>query len=67
MSKRIDREVVAAKLEQLGGLVRNMEIPAFRMTNVRWLKKHLAQRNSSHPDFEEAMKLVDELFGQGVR
>jgi hypothetical protein len=43
-----------------------MNVPCFRYTSIKWLKKNLEKRNATHPSFQEAMALVNELDKLGV-
>ena len=51
---------------QLGMLLEQMDVPERRMpvsrSNLRWLSRNLAVRNSDHPLFSEARDLVIELL-----
>lgn len=50
-------------IQKLEKLLRKMDIPSNRkyinLNNLKWLHRNLGVRNSSNPDFEEAMKLVN--------
>jgi hypothetical protein len=35
-----------------------MDVPPARKTDWGWLKRNLAVRNGSHPDFKEAFRLI---------
>ena len=51
---------------QLGMLLEQMDVPERRMpvsrSNLRWLSRNLAVRNSDHPLFSETMDLVIQLL-----
>ena len=54
------------KLAKLEKLIRSMDIPAYKKsvkqnTDVRWLKHNLGTRNSNHPNYAEAMQLIEQL------
>jgi hypothetical protein len=59
-------EEVEKKLKELEELVENMDVPSFRCRSVKWLSQNLGVRNSGHPDFEQAMKLVTDLNKMGI-
>lgn len=43
------------KLEKL---LATMDVPVSRINDMRWLLRNLAIRNSEHPNFAEAIKLI---------
>lgn len=51
--------------ERLLHLLESMDVPAmrreFKPENLRWLSRNLAVNSSSHPNFDEAAKLVSRL------
>lgn len=53
-------------IAQLRNLTNNMDVPAFRKTNVRWLLKNLMIRNSEHPDFNKTIELLQKLNKMGI-
>jgi len=61
------RPELQGKKERIVELVRDMDVPVCYQDRIPWLSKHLAERNSQHPDFPEAMGLVEELLKAGVR
>jgi hypothetical protein len=61
-----NKERLLELLHELEKLVKHMEIPVYRRSNVCWLRKNLRVKNSDHPHFESAMKLVEELLSHGV-
>ena len=59
------------KLETLKGFLGSMDLPAHRKNpqnndGLRWLSKCIAERNSNHPKFVEAIALLKNL-GHPVR
>lgn len=47
---------------RLAEILNTMDVPLFRVTDLRWLGRNLAINNGDHPAFEEAMRLlVEEL------
>jgi hypothetical protein len=44
--------------ERLQAILATMDVPPARKTDYGWLKRNLAVRNGSHPDFIEAFRLV---------
>lgn len=50
-------------IQRLEKLLKSMDIPSNRkyinLNNLKWLHRNLVVRNSSNPDLEEAMKLVN--------
>ena len=53
-------------LNRLERIVRKMDVPGFRRRNVSWLSKYMHERNASHPQYNEAISLVQELLSHGV-
>lgn len=49
-------------MDQLQELLEDMDVPKRRLTDLQWLKRNLGIRNSSHPDFKEAIDLVVKLI-----
>lgn len=41
-------------------LLDEMDVPELRKNDVWWLSRNLGIRNSKHPKFKEAMKLIEE-------
>lgn len=46
----------------LQNLLRGMDIPSFRKENLPWLHKNLEKRNADNENYEEAMKLIEEMM-----
>lgn len=44
--------------ERLQAILATMDVPPARRTDFGWLKRNLAVRNGSHPDFKEAFRLI---------
>lgn len=44
--------------ERLQTILVTMDVPPARKTDYGWLKRNLAVRNGSHPDFKEAFRLI---------
>jgi len=47
-----------------------MDIPPYRVeplnkNNLQWLYKKLGKRNSDHPQFEEAMRVIEHKLENG--
>lgn len=59
--------LVQDSLSRLESLTRNMDVPVFRRTSIKWLARNLAIRNSDHPDFQEAMDVIKILDNMGVQ
>jgi hypothetical protein len=53
-------------MDRLEVLTSDMDVPEFRRRKVPWLRRNLAIRNADHPNFAEAMGLVEELSKMGV-
>ena len=43
---------------ELGDLLKNMDIPELRRNDINWIKRNLPFKNSQHPDFAQAWKLL---------
>lgn len=43
-------------------LIKGMDVPKFRKEDYVWLHKNLATRNQSHPNYEEARKVLIEIL-----
>ena len=44
--------------DRLQSILDTMDVPPARKTDYGWLKRNLAVRNGSHPDFKEAFRLA---------
>ena len=44
--------------DRLQAILATMDVPPLRKTDYGWLKRNLAVRNGSHPDFKEALRLI---------
>ena len=56
--------------ERLRLLISTMDVPEGRKTNItvqdiRWLSRNLGVRNSQHPDFSEAMNIINSILRNG--
>ena len=51
---------------ELANITKTMNVPDYRQVDVRWLRKKMAARNSEHPKFGEAEKIVEELASMGA-
>jgi len=66
---KLEREKMKEKdllLKRLRDLTSKMDVPVFRRDSVFWLSRNLGVRNSEHPDFEEAIKIIKKLRRMGV-
>lgn len=54
-------------MSQLENITKKMDIPEFRRKKVVWLHKNMATKNKEHPQYEEAMQIIDILMSRGVR
>ncbi|MFN9959533.1 MAG: hypothetical protein ACK55I_41120 [bacterium] len=45
--------------EQLGDVLKTMDIPEMRKKDIAWLMRNLAVRNQDHPNFMEAQRLIN--------
>jgi hypothetical protein len=47
-------------MNELKELLKDMDIPQMRLEkmDLHWMQRNLAIRNSAHPNFEKAMKLI---------
>lgn len=50
------------KEKQLINLTKSMNVPSFRRSDAKWLKRKLPKLNSEDPNFEKAMHLIDEIL-----
>jgi len=48
--------------KRLTQLIAKMDVPSYRTENYSWLVHNLAERNSEHPNFKEAMDLLLEIL-----
>lgn len=62
----MEKKEIAVKLDELESLTKTMDVPEFKRRNVYWLRKHLADRNKSHKNFEKAFSIITELANWGV-
>jgi len=49
-------------MKRLQKLLKDMDVPKLRRTDVRWLARNLPIRNHSHPKFQEAMDTIKNLL-----
>lgn len=49
------------KEQELKLILNKMNVPEGRKSDLGWLGRNLAIRNSNHPDFNRAMELIKEL------
>jgi hypothetical protein len=66
MAQQETRELIKDLLDRLEKLVTPMDVKAYKRRNPSWLQKNMADRNSKHPNFEEASTIVEELLKHGV-
>jgi len=53
--------------QELTDILMTMNIPLYRINDLQWLAKNLAARNSTHPQFEKAMKILRSLLGDKMK
>jgi hypothetical protein len=51
-----------AKEIRLSKILDTMDVPGFRKTDITWLSRNLGINNRDHKDFDEAMRLVHDLY-----
>lgn len=61
----MDKQYLKKEFDILESLTKKMDVPIFRRQDVRWLVKNLEKRNSSHENFNEAMRIVQNLNNIG--
>lgn len=49
-------------MKEIENIVRSMDVPEVRISDLGWLSRNLGIRNSSHPKFDEIMKLIKDKF-----
>lgn len=54
------------KLNRLLEILSRMDVPEQRKMDFRWLNRNLAIRNSSHPDFPEAVSIIKKMLIAGT-
>lgn len=47
-------------------LVKDMDVPEQRKTDIHWLKRNLGIRNSNHPNFNQVIALIHKELKQCV-
>lgn len=47
--------------EDLQKILVKMSVPLEKMGNVKWLKRNLHTHNARHPEYKQAMRLLDKL------
>lgn len=47
---------------ELASILDDMDVPKHREQDFHWLNRNLSIRNSTHPNFPEAMKIIKELL-----
>lgn len=45
-------------MKEIENIVKEMDIPSGRISDLNWLSRNLGIRNASHPRFDEAMQLI---------
>ena len=65
MSKK-NRVLIQELLDNLEKLVSGMDIPQYKKRSVSWLNKNLSIRNKTHKNYDQAMKVTEELLSRGV-
>lgn len=48
----------ADNMDRLQQILKTMDIPESRKTDMHWLMRNIAIRNSESPDFREAVELI---------
>lgn len=48
-------------MDKLSDILKDMDVPEKRRGDIRWLNCNLGIRNKEHPDFDEAMELIQIL------
>lgn len=58
---------IQAKIEELGSVLKGMDVPPERRQSIPWLMRNLGVRNSGHKNFAKAMQIITDLNRMGVR
>lgn len=53
--------------QELTDILMTMNIPLYRIDDLHWLARNLGIRNSTHPQFEKAMKILRSLLGDKMK
>jgi len=53
--------------EKLEKITKKMDVPDYKRINIDWLQKNLGKRNKNHPQYDEAIKIVEELASKGMK
>lgn len=53
--------------KELEEILATMDIPSYRIDDLQWLARNLGMRNSTHPQFEKAMKILRSLLGDKMK
>lgn len=53
--------------KELTEILMTMNIPLYRIDDAQWLFRNLAIRNSTHPQFEKAMKILRSLLSNKMK
>lgn len=62
----MDTEEIKSLFVELKSLLRDMDIPNFRMDSVHWLSRNMAVRNSAHANYPRAAEIVETLRAAGI-
>ena len=54
-------------MEELQELLHGMDIPENRKSDIGWLNRNLAIRNSDHPNFEPAISVIKSLWKERLK
>ena len=51
---------------ELQSIIATLDVPMFRKKDYNWLARNLAIRNSTNPNFEKAIELVEKIASQQI-
>jgi hypothetical protein len=51
--------------ERLAKLTSRMDVPSYNVKKAQWLSKNLETRNKNHPNYKEAIELVELILRRG--
>lgn len=53
-------------MKELKNILDTMDVPELRKQDLGWLKRNLAVRNRSHPEFHRAMTIIHDLLRRKI-
>lgn len=63
---QLSQEEIQSLKNQLPRLLKGMDLPDYRKSDIRWLQRNIQVRNLEHKNFKDAFDTISKLHSIGI-